>query len=425
MIQTKDNWYFWPSYPSYWCYSFETLHRHCTHPSGAIGRTTITLLCWQHPCWWQLELHHPRDVVSKFDWNWPSSYETTLHDSSLRNCFLQWPQNTLLCSPSAMPPPNPTDPITALTVMIMKLLSNQPLISLVTPSFDWNTMEQYDDFQLFHKSVESWFTFQNIPAETPADLTVEANSTWLENVLNFLGNTGCTKFDCWKPTSTADEIVRKKKQATVFMDYLSSMMDHAVSQCCRIYQLKDICIWPVESPDELVDCLWALADWCNFPTQEEKEWNIQYIFIRALSDKELIKKLLALDLTATTTKMLEVCCTFIAISDNLKAMGLKEQKTIIAIWRKTKPCQGKKPPADSVHSCWNSTKSLPPGRSSCPAMDNHCWGCGKLEHWKPKCWSGQKGPKVKGPKDKGPKHHNRGGKQRKVNEVGTDEDPPL
>ena len=27
------------------------------------------------------------------------------------------------------------------------------------------------------------------------------------------------------------------------------------------------------------------------------------------------------------------------------------------------------------------------------------------------------------PKDKGPKHLNRGGKQRKVNEVGTDEDP--
>ena len=45
-------------------------------------------------------------------------------------------------------------------------------------------------------------------------------------------------------------------------------------------------------------------------------------------------------------------------------------------------------------------------------------GCGKLGHWKPKCQSGQKGPK-----DKGPKHHNRGGKQRKVNEVGTDEDP--
>ena len=67
---------------------------------------------------------------------------------------------------------------------------NQPSISLVTPSFDWNTTEQYDDFQLFCKSVESWLTLQNIPAETPEDPTVEPNSTQLEYVLNFLGNTG-------------------------------------------------------------------------------------------------------------------------------------------------------------------------------------------------------------------------------------------
>ena len=230
------------------------------------------------------------------------------------------------CAPSAMPPPDPTDPITALTAALVQLLPNQPLISLVTPSFDWNTMEQYDYFQLFHKSVESWFTLQNIPAETPGDSTAETNSTRLEYVLNFLGNTGLRKFDCWKPTGTADEIGKKKKQASAFMDYLSSMMDHAVSQCCRIYQLEDVRIWPGESPDELIDHLWALADWCNFPTEDKKEGNIQDRFVRALSDKELIKKLLALDLTATTSRMLEVCSTHIAISDNLEAMGLRNRK---------------------------------------------------------------------------------------------------
>ena len=150
----------------------------------------------------------------------------------------------------------------------------------------------------------------------------------------------------------------------------------------------------------------------------KKERNVQYRFVRALSDKELVKKLLALDLTATTAKMLEVCHTHIAISDNLEAMGLKEQKTVNAIRRHNKPHQGKKPPTDSAHSCGCCTRSHPPGRSSCPARDDHCRGCGKLGHWKPKCRSGQKGPK-----DKGPKHLNRGGKQRKVNEVGTDEDP--
>ena len=99
-------------------------------------------------------------------------------------------------------------------------------------------------------------------------------------------------------------------------------------------------------------------------------------------------------------------------------MGLKEQKTVNAIRKQNKPHQGRKPPADSVHSCGHCTKSHPPGQSSCPAWDDICHGCGKKGHWKPKCQSGHKGPK-----DKAPKHHNRGGRQKKVNEVGTDEDP--
>ena len=51
---------------------------------------------------------------------------------------------------------------------------------------------------------------------------------------------------------------------------------------------------------------------------------------------------------ATTSRMLEVCCTHIAISDNLEAMGLKENKTVNAMQRQNKPHQGRKTPADSV-----------------------------------------------------------------------------
>ena len=156
-----------------------------------------------------------------------------------------------------MAAPDPADPIAALTAALAKLLLNQPSISLVTPSFDWNTTEQYDDFQLFRKSVESWFTLQNILAETApgAGPDAEPNPTRLEYVLNFLGNTGRRKFDCWKLTGTDVEISKKKKLASAFMDYLSSTMDHAVSQRCRIYQLEDVRIRPGESPDELVDRL--------------------------------------------------------------------------------------------------------------------------------------------------------------------------
>ena len=53
--------------------------------------------------------------------------------------------------------------------------------------------------------------------------------------------------------------------------------------------------------------------------------------MRALDDKELVKKLLALDLKATTAKMLDVYQTHIAISDNLDALGHVGSKPVHAI----------------------------------------------------------------------------------------------
>ena len=82
-------------------------------------------------------------------------------------------------------------------------------------------------------------------------------------------------------------------------------------------------IKPGETPNELVDCLRVLADRCSFPTDEEKEWNIQFHLVSALTDSELIKKLLTLDLKAAIAKMLETCRTHIAIADNLNAMSLR------------------------------------------------------------------------------------------------------
>ena len=99
-------------------------------------------------------------------------------------------------------------------------------------------------------------------------------------------------------------------------------MDQTVSQRCWIYQLENVQIKPGEASDELVDCLWALADRCNFPTDVEKEQNVQFHLVCALTDSELVRKLLALDLKATTAKMLETFRTHIAIADNLHAMGL-------------------------------------------------------------------------------------------------------
>ena len=69
-----------------------------------------------------------------------------------------------------------------------------------------------------------------------------------------------------------------------------------MSQRCRIYQLEDVHAHPGESPDELVYHLHTLADRCNFPSEEEKEYNVQYRFVRALDDKELVKSCLPLTL---------------------------------------------------------------------------------------------------------------------------------
>ena len=232
-----------------------------------------------------------------------------------------------------------TAAITLLTNALKELAPN-PSTTLVPLTFDWNSTEQYSDFQLFMEFVKSWFTLQNIVKEEK-DGSTKIDSIRLEYVLNVLGNTGHKKYERWQPSKSDEEVKKIKASTNKFMAYLLSMMDHGVSQHCRIYQLEDVRIWAGESPDELVECLHALADCCNFPTNDEKEHNVQYCFVHALSDKDLVKKLLALDLKATTAKMLEVCQTHIIISDNLDALGLVGSKPIHAInqGKHNKQCQ--------------------------------------------------------------------------------------
>ena len=86
-----------------------------------------------------------------------------------------------------------------------------------------------------------------------------------------------------------------------------------------------------------------------------KERHIQFQMVHALSDTDLIRKLLAMKIEATTAEMLAVCHTHIAIADNMSSMGLST-KAISAVQKMTK-----KP---STHSspCGNCTKCHTPGR---------------------------------------------------------------
>ena len=195
-----------------------------------------------------------------------------------------------------------------------------------------------------------------------------------------------------KSMSDGNQLVqmrRSRKKRIVPKNSWTTYCPQWTTKCLKgveIYQLEDICAYPGESPDELVDCLCTLTDRCNFPSEEEKEHNVQYRFVRALDDKGLVKKLLALDLKATTAKMLEVCCTHIAISDNLDAMGLSDPKSVSAVKQQGKQHHhGHKQSNGNQHQCSNCTKSHPLGQASCSAKDATCNKCGKVEHWKPRC----------------------------------------
>ena len=58
----------------------------------------------------------------------------------------------------------------------LKALAPNPSTTLIPLMFDWDSTEQYLDFQLFTKSVKSWFTLQNIVKEE-RDGSTEIDST--------------------------------------------------------------------------------------------------------------------------------------------------------------------------------------------------------------------------------------------------------
>ena len=75
------------------------------------------------------------------------------------------------------------DPLATLTEALKALRPSTPTDALKPPMFDWKMTEQYEDFCLFCKSVESWYHLQGMKEEPD-------NGTRLEYLLNFLGTTG-------------------------------------------------------------------------------------------------------------------------------------------------------------------------------------------------------------------------------------------
>ena len=77
-------------------------------------------------------------------------------------------------------------------------IKGSPTDSLKPPTFDWNSLEQFEDFWLFIKGMESWYTLQGIPDK-------DGDTTQLEYLLNFLGPIGRRKHEQWNPSGTTAE----------------------------------------------------------------------------------------------------------------------------------------------------------------------------------------------------------------------------
>ena len=137
--------------------------------------------------------------------------------------------------------------------------------SLKPPTFDWNSLEQYENFWLFIKGMESWYTLQGIPDK-------DSDTTWLEYLLNFLGPIGWRKHEQWNLSGTAaEEWEKNKKSAKLFMEFLHSSMDYPISQWCRIYQQEEIRIKAGETPEELIKWIWGLTNRLTSPQTQRKK----------------------------------------------------------------------------------------------------------------------------------------------------------
>ena len=80
---------------------------------------------------------------------------------------------------------------------------------------------------------------------------------------------------------------------------------------------------------------------------------------------------------ATTTEMLAVYHTQIAIADNMSSMGLST-KSVSAVQKTMKKS------STNNTICGNCTKCHTEGREHCPAKDSTYHSCQKIGHWKQK-----------------------------------------
>ena len=104
-------------------------------------------------------------------------------------------------------------------------IKGSPTDSLKPPTFDWNSSEQFEDFQLFIKGMESWYTLQGIPDK-------DGDTTQLEYLLNFLGPIG------GKRTSSGTPLVQLQRNERRIRRVPSSLWSFYTAPWITLY-LRD------------------------------------------------------------------------------------------------------------------------------------------------------------------------------------------
>ena len=77
-------------------------------------------------------------------------------------------------------------------------IKGSPMDFLEPPTLDWNSLEQYKDFWLLIKGMESWYTLQGIP-------DTDSDTTQLEYLPNFLGLIRWRKYEQSNPSGATTE----------------------------------------------------------------------------------------------------------------------------------------------------------------------------------------------------------------------------
>ena len=131
-----------------------------------------------------------------------------------------------------MPPPN--NPIAALAEALKMFLPHKPATTLETPTFKWSSTAQYEEFQLFHESIKSWFCLHSIQMNLTAK--VSDWNTFSISLVSLDARNGMNG----KFTALTLKLVQLPKSAKGFQDHFMSKVDHTVPQQCGIYQLEDV-----------------------------------------------------------------------------------------------------------------------------------------------------------------------------------------